>query len=165
MSKSSEFLSSFENIRGEIKEKKKKKTTTVRHDSYTQKIKDGREDEITLQDLRYFFIDTANEAGIKYVTPNIPAEYKVYKMLLERGYTQKEIMVMIEFIFLSDQDYLEKGRTTPRVLLSNWCNTIYYDSQKWLNGEYHPRKKKAEKKIKWETPEKTEVKIGEWDDE
>ena len=75
---------------------------------------------------------------------------------------------MIEFIFCSNQNYLDITITQPTVLSSSWCNTIYRDSILWANDEYEPTervvtKKERIKKREWQrevTGEKAN--IGEW---
>lgn len=61
---------------------------------------------------------------------------------LQENFDISEILLMIEFIFSGDQEYLDINRTQPTVLSSNWVNTIYKDSIDWANDEYVPREKK-----------------------
>ena len=125
-------------------------------------------DEFKTQDLMYFFREKAKESGVKYVIANMKRDMGIFKKLQE-NYTPREICLMIEFIFCSNQNYLDISITQPTVLSSSWCNTIYRDSILWANDEYEPvektvTKKERIKKREWQrevTGEKTT--IGEWE--
>lgn len=125
-------------------------------------------DEFKTQDLMYFFREKARESGVKYVIANMKRDMGIFKKLQE-NYTPREICLMIEFIFCSNQNYLDITITQPTVLSSSWCNTIYRDSILWANDEYEPvektvTKKERIKKREWQrevTGEKTS--IGEWE--
>lgn len=52
---------------------------------------------------------------------------------------------MIEFLFLSDQNYLDKNRLGIGVLSSGWVNTIYKDMLLWVDDKYVPRKQQDTK--------------------
>ena len=124
-------------------------------------------DEFNTQDLMYFFREKARESGVKYVIANMKRDMGIFKKLQE-NYTPREICLMIEFIFCSNQNYLDITITQPTVLSSSWCNTIYRDSILWANDEYEPTerivtKKERIKKREWQrevTGEKAN--IGEW---
>lgn len=124
-------------------------------------------DSFKTQDLMYFFREKANEAGIKYVIANMKRDMGIFKKLQD-SYSVREICLMIEFIFNSDQNYLDKNITQPTVLSSQWCNKIYQDSLLWANDEYTPDKPKKTKKDQlksreWQGNSDTErVNIGEW---
>ena len=125
-------------------------------------------DSFKTQDLMYFFREKARESGVKYVIANMKRDMGIFKKLQE-NYTPREICLMIEFIFCSNQNYLDISITQPTVLSSSWCNTIYRDSILWANDEYEPvektvTKKDRIKKREWQrevTGEKTM--IGEWE--
>lgn len=125
-------------------------------------------DEFKTQDLMYFFREKARESGVKYVIANMKRDMGIFKKLQE-NYTPREVCLMIEFIFCSNQNYLDITITQPTVLASSWCNTIYRDSILWANDEYEPTertvtKKERIKKREWQrevTGEK--VVLGEWE--
>ena len=125
-------------------------------------------DEFKTQDLMYFFREKAKESGVKYVIANTKRDMAIFKKLQE-NYTPREICLMIEFIFCSNQNYLDITATQPTVLASSWCNTIYRDSLLWAEDAYEPTqkvvtKKERIKKREWQrevTEEKTS--IGEWE--
>ena len=125
-------------------------------------------DDFKTQDLMYFFREKAQESGVKYVIANTKRDMAIFKKLQD-NYTPREICLMIEFIFFSNQNYLDKSITQPTVLSSSWCNTIYRDSILWASDEYEPEsktvtKKERMKKREWQrevTDEKAS--IGEWE--
>lgn len=125
-------------------------------------------DSFKTQDLMYFFREKAKESGVKYVIANMKRDMGIFKKLQE-NYTPREICLMIEFIFCSNQNYLDITITQPTVLSSNWCNTIYRDSLLWVEDQYEPVEKRVTKrehikKREWQrevTEEKTT--IGEWE--
>ena len=125
-------------------------------------------DDFKTQDLMYFFREKARESGVKYVIANMKRDMGIFKKLQE-NYTPREICLMIEFIFCSNQNYLDITITQPTVLASSWCNTIYRDSLLWAEDAYEPTEKKSTrkeqiKKREWQTEvtgEKTT--IGEWE--
>lgn len=125
-------------------------------------------DSFKTQDLLYFFREKAKESGVKYVIANLKRDLGVFKKLQE-NYTPREICLMVEFIFCSNQNYLDITRTQPTVLISNWCNTIYRDSILWAEDAYEPVERKSTKrehikKREWQrevTDEK--IVIGEWE--
>ena len=122
-------------------------------------------DTFTAVDLTYFFQKKSNEAGIKYVIANHARDGAVFKKLL-KSYSSREICLMIEFLFDSNQNYLDKTSLQPTVLVSSWCNTIYRDSLLWVDDKYSPRppKSNSRQKREWERETDTDsAKIGEWE--
>ena len=125
-------------------------------------------DDFKTQDLMYFFREKARENGVKYVIANMKRDMGIFKKLQE-NYTPREICLMVEFIFCSDQNYLDVAVTQPTVLASSWCNTIYRDSLLWADDQYTPVERKTTnresiQKREWQrevTGEKAS--IGEWD--
>lgn len=125
-------------------------------------------DEFKTQDLVYFFREKARESGVKYVIANMKRDMGIFKRLQD-NYSIREICLMIEFIFCSNQNYLDITITQPTVLASSWCNTIYRDSLLWADDRYEPAEKVTTrkdriKKREWQR-EVTEEKanIGEWE--
>lgn len=125
-------------------------------------------DSFKTQDLMYFFREKARESGVKYVIANMKRDMGIFKKLQE-NYTTREICLMIEFIFCSNQNYLDITITQPTVLASSWCNTIYRDSLLWAEDAYEPTEKKSTrkehiKKREWQTEVTGEkASIGEWE--
>lgn len=125
-------------------------------------------DNFKTQDLMYFFREKARESGVKYVIANMKRDMGIFKKL-QSNYTPREICLMIEFIFCSNQNYLDITITQPTVLSSSWCNTIYRDSLLWADDMYEPTerkitKKEQLKKREWQREVTGEsAKIGEWE--
>ena len=147
-----------------------KKSTSDPYSSFMEKYNhlESTIDSFNARDLMYYFREKARESGTKYVIANMKRDMGIFKKLLS-NYEPKEVCLMIEFIFFSEQDYLDKTITQPTVLASSWCNTIYRDALLWANDEYVPSLKPAKKSRvtrEWgrESTEEKAV-IGEWDDE
>lgn len=122
-------------------------------------------DDFKSPDLMYFFQRKAAEVGIKYVIANMNRDLGVFKKLLS-NYTPREICLMIEFIFNSNQDYLDKAITQPTVLISGFCNKIYRDSMLWVEDKYSPDSKpKNRPQREWVKNSSNSAKIGDWEDE
>lgn len=118
------------------------------------------------RDLVYYFKDKANEVGNRYVIANFKKDMAVMKRALER-YSVRDILLMIDFIFDSGQDYLDKKIVQPTILVSTWTNTLLPDAELWLEGKYIPRsqKKKGTKSVREWTGEKSstdKASIGDW---
>lgn len=142
-----------------------------RYQSFLDKYDDLERfiDGFTPQDLMYYFREKAKEAGYKYHIANMKRDMGIYKKLLE-SYSAREVALMIEFIFFSNQDYLNTSKTQPTVLASAYVNTIYTDALLWADDKYVPgqREKKKQrptiKKREWKNtkPQEERSKIGEW---
>lgn len=115
-------------------------------------------------DLAYFFREKAKEQGIKYVIANMKRDRGIFKRLLV-NYKPEEICLMIEFIFCSNQNYLDVSITQPTVLVSAWCNTLYHDAMLWLDDKYVPSTEVKSTTVSREWGEVTEnsSSIGSWD--
>lgn len=148
-------------------ESRKRNVTSDRYSSFLQKYEDieNMVDTFTTNDLMYFFREKAKEAGVKYVIANMKRDLGIFKKL-QADYEPREICLMIEFIFFSEQTYLNKEITQPTVLSSTWCNTIYRDSILWANDEYDPNFKPVKQKTmrEWKGNTSTDsAKVGEWE--
>lgn len=138
------------------------------HSMYERFLKkyDNLEDYIDTfktRDLCYYFKKVSEDAGYKYVISNIKKDMHIFKVLQE-SYNIREICGMIEFLFNSEQDYLEKERLSPNLLASRWINTIYADFELWVEDKYTPKSKKKHSNKEWTAPiEESNTKIGEWE--
>ena len=154
-------VSEFRKSRGQVQEPPKVTPTppTRQRNSYTPyegflKKYESLEDYVDnfgTRDLVYYFRETAERSGYKYVISNIKKDMHIMKVLRE-NYSNREICGMIEFLYLSDQDYLEKDRLSINLLSSQWINTIYADMQLWVEDAYTPKsakKKKNKSKGEW----------------
>ena len=148
-------------------ESRKRKASSDKYASFLDKYKDieNTVDTFNTNDLMYFFREKAREAGVKYVISNMKRDLGIFKKL-QSDYEPREICLMIEFIFCSEQNYLDKSITQPTVLVSTWCNTIYHDSILWANDEYVPNSRSEKYKPAREWKGDTSVdkaKVGDWE--
>lgn len=150
--------------------KRKKSGGGSYYDNFYRKYVDLENtiDTLGTRDLVYFFREVAEEHGQKYVISNIQKDMAIMKRLLI-NYTTREICGMIEFLYDSEQDYLDKSRLSINLLASQWINTIYADMQLWVDDKYISKskqnnRKKALKQREWnsdkEDDNKSSVKIG-----
>lgn len=161
--------STNENLKGVPPKREKRNVSSEKYAKFLEKYRDleNRYNDFNTQDLVYFFREKANEAGVKYVIANMKRDMGIFKRLRD-NFEVSEILLMIEFIFLGDQNYLDIQRTQPTVLASNWVNTIYQDSIDWANDEYVPQEergstsKKKLSKREWKKSGDNKSKIGEW---
>lgn len=148
-------------------ESRKRNVSSDKYASFLKKYEDieNTVDTFNTNDLMYFFREKAKEVGVKYVIANMKRDLGIFKKL-QSDYEPREICLMIEFIFCSNQNYLDKEITQPTVLSSTWCNTIYRDSIAWANDEYDPNFKTAKNRTtrEWKGDTSTDkAKVGEWD--
>ena len=158
-------ISEFRESRGQVTQppkvtpappSRKKQTASTPYEGFLRKYNDLENsiDSMGTRDLVYYFREIAEEQGFKYVISNIKKDMAIMKRL-KTNYSNREICVMIEFLYESDQDYLEKDRLSPNLLASSWVNTIYADMKLWVEDKYVPRGVKTKKK--------NNIKQREWD--
>ena len=148
---------------------RQRKVSTTPYDSFLRRYNDleNQIDNLGTRDLVYYFREIAEEKGYKYVISNMKKDMAIMKRL-RANYSNREICGMIEFLYESEQDYLDKNRLSPNILASSWVNTIYADMQLWVDDKYVPRsvqtkKKKNIKQREWDKDEaqtKNDVSIG-----
>ena len=167
------LLSEFRMSRGQSEEmvkespkpsKSKYTPTRTPYDIFLVKYKDLENtiDKLGTRDLVYYFREIAQEQGYKYVISNIKKDMAIMKRL-RANFDNREICGMIEFLYESEQDYLDKSRLSPNILASQWVNTIYADMKLWVDDLYVPKKKEKHKSREWTAPiEETSSTIGEW---
>ena len=120
-------------------------------------------DNLGTRDLVYYFREIAENSGYKYVISNIKKDMAIMKRL-RTNYTNREICAMIKFLYMSEQDYLNKDRLSINLLASQWINTIYADMQLWVNDSFVPKNKKKHQSKEWTAPiEENNSSIGEWE--
>ena len=171
------MLSEFRASRGQRNEpskptaptRQRKTSSNSPYESFIRKYNDLENtiDNLGTRDLVYYFREIAQEKGYKYTISNIKKDMAIMKRL-KANYENREICGMIEFLYESDQDYLDKNRLSPNILASSWVNTIYADMQLWVDDKYIPRsvqskKKKAVKQREWDKDEaqtNNDVSIG-----
>ena len=123
---------------------------------------DEYENTISLSDFCWYFNFKAKQKNDKYVFLN-DREAKKHFKTLRKTYTNRDIKDMIDFIFDSNQNYIMTKSITPRILISQWANKIYSDSQLWRNDEYVPKKRVDEivDEREWDKEIK-KSKVGKW---
>ena len=163
---SKSLLAEFRMSRNQFEERPKEVTVPVKkkdnsrspYEVFLKKYYDieNTVDKFGTRDIVYYFREVAQEKGYKYVISNIKKDMAIVKRLKE-NYSNREICGMIEFLYESDQDYLDKDRLSFNILASQWINTIYADMKLWVDDLYTPKSVKAKKK--------NSVKTREWDNE
>lgn len=159
------LLSEFRMSRGQSEEApkptptpptRKRNTPNTPYDAFIRKYNDLENsiDKLGTRDLVYYFREISQECGYKYVISNIKKDMAIMKRLTA-NYSNREICGMIEFLYESDQDYLDKSRLSPNLLASSWVNTIYADMKLWVDDKYIPRSVRDKSK--------RNVKQREWD--
>lgn len=134
---------------------------------YKTRLENCMFDKFNSRDILYFFVDVANENGVKYIVSSYAKEQRQFKLLMERGYSVEDILSMIEFLFTSGQPYLDVNRLHPGILLTNWVRTIHSDTKLWLDDKYEPYKKQTlskpqqKREFTGDTSKET-VKIDDW---
>lgn len=119
-------------------------------------------DNWTSKDLVYFFKEIAHSNGFKYSVNIVKDNANMSRLIKDETYTKNEIVLMIRFLYESNQNYLSKARLSVGVLCSSWVNTIYADAIDWnKNGEYIPESKtsKAVSKKEWKPSDNDDVEI------
>ena len=172
------LLTEFRMSRGQSEEAPKqtptpptreRKASSSPYETFLRKYQNLEEtiDKLGTRDLVYYFREIAEEKGYKYTISNIKKDMAIMKRL-RANYDNREICGMIEFLYESDQDYLDKSRLSPNILASSWVNTVYADMKLWVDDKYIPRsvqakKKKTIKQREWDKDEaqtKNDVNIG-----
>ena len=131
------ILSEFRESRGQVEQPPKQTPTpptrqrrgsSTPYESFLRKYNDLENtiDDLGTRDLVYYFREIAQEKGYKYVISNMKKDMAIMKRL-RTNYDNREICGMIEFLYESEQDYLDKNRLSPNLLASSWVNTIYAD--------------------------------------
>lgn len=144
----------------------KKRNSVTPYDAFSKKFEDLENtiDTFSTRDLVYYFREVSERKGHKYVIANIKKDMAIMKRLRE-SYSTKEICAMIEFLFESEQDYIDKARVSINLLGSQWINTIYADTMLWIDDKYIPKHQAEKSKRKksqheWQSDSSDDVKIG-----
>lgn len=126
---------------------RQRKASSTPYEAFLKKYTNLEEciDKFSTRDLVYYFREIAQEHGYKYVISNIKKDMAIMKRL-KNNFDVREICGMIEFLYESDQDYLDKGRLSPNILASQWVNTVYADMKLWVDDKYIPRSVQTKKK-------------------
>ena len=149
-------------------ELKKSGIGNVQFKQFEAKVANELVDKFNTRDLVFYFRKISIEAGKKYCIANMVKDMAIMKRL-KQTYSNDDIILMIDFLFSEDNDYLD--RPTVNILGSSWVNTIYKDSVDWAEGNYVPHKKRvksgkrstqlSEREYSKES-EDVNINIGEW---
>lgn len=149
----------------EKKPKRKTNNSSSQYDIFLKKYENLEKyiDDFSNRDLVYYFKKVAEDSGYKYTISNIQKDMHIFKVL-RQNYDVREICGMIEFLYLSEQDYLDKDRLSPNILASRWVNTVYADFKLWLDDAYVPKSKKThtskKPKGEWNSDNDSSTTIG-----
>lgn len=136
----------------QARKERKVHSTTNHYLKYAEKLNKREFDKFSSRDLLFYFKDKAKVNGIKFVS-TIQNDIRYMNNLKQarKNYEVAELMVMMEFLFDSEQDYLDKHTLHPGIFVTSWVNTIYRDTELWIDDKYVPRSKKLNsKKVKLE---------------
>lgn len=158
----SKHNSKVQKILDSKKTKKPSKKAKSQVEQYEEKLEEERFSEFNCGDLVRYFRDCAESVGIRYVC-NWGKDCKLVKNLLEGedfSFTSEEVALMSNFLFLSNQTYLDKKMLSVGIFTTGWLNKIYQDSQDWVKGKYKEEKQKKDKKKRQSDWEENEVSLG-----
>ena len=150
---------------------KKKSNGLSNYEKFLKKCEDFENNapKFNAVDLVFYMRKVSEECGHGIYISNMARDASLMKKL-KTQYGSVDVCAMIEFLYHSEQDYLEKNRITVSTLCSRWATTIHEDTMLWVEDKYTPRKNKsgAKKKLKGEwdgdapTEDNRKTKIGEW---
>ena len=116
----------------------KVKATDSNKARFLLKLSEGEFNAFDHKDWFNYFCYKASEHGVKYITRNYAKEYAIIKSIMgEMSYT--ELKDMIDFVFDSPQDIVEKQTVGLWILSKGWINTIYQNTLLWKQGKYKPK--------------------------
>ena len=157
---------------------KKQYNSNTQYNNFLKKNENFEEnvDKFNSVDLVFYFREQAEKAGYKFFIGSMAKEASCMKRLMNQ-FPNAEICAMIEFLYFSEQDYLDKDRLTIGLLSSRWISTIHADMLLWVDDKYSPKsaskRQKSKKPLRGEwTGEKSENEtsskhrksvIGEWE--
>lgn len=95
-------------------------------------------DEFNEKDWFQYFVLKAEEQGVKYLVRNYAKDYTIIKSL-QSELEWHEIKLMIDFVWESNQDIVEKQTMGVWILSKGWINSIYQNSLLWKDGKYKPK--------------------------
>lgn len=147
------------------KREKARDILVIKLDNYEEEIPN-----FTTDDIIHYFAYLYEETNKRpyYISW---ARDRTHVVRLREAFDNLSICLMIEFLFNSDQTYLNKRDVAIGVLSSGWSNTVLADSELWVNDEYDDskrfnrnKKKTVKRENDWVTNESSSptTKIGEW---
>lgn len=120
---------------------KKKQTGTAMQNNkmrFLQKLEDEAFYEMDEKDWFQYFVHKAQENGVRYITRNYAKEYAIIKSILNE-LSWLDLKNMIDFVFDSNQDIVDKRTVGIWILSKGWINSIFQSTQLWKAGQYKPK--------------------------
>ena len=118
--------------------KKPTNTNLKNKERFMQKLEDEEFEYFDHKDWFQYFVHKASEQGVKYITRNYAKEYAIIKSILNEM-SWLELKDMIDFIFDSNQDMIEKRTVGVWILSKGWINSVYQNTILWKEGKYKPK--------------------------
>jgi hypothetical protein len=105
---------------------------------FLHKLKEEEFSAFDHKDWFQYFVHKAQGQGIRYLTRNYAKEYAIIKSIMnELPWT--DLKNMIDFVFDSNQDIVDKRTVGLWILSKGWINTVFQSTQLWLDGDYKPK--------------------------
>ena len=126
------------------RKERKVQSTTNHYAKYVEKLNEERIEELTSRDILFFFKDTLKDKGIQFYS-NMQQDIKYMACIKQakQTYDNYALLGIIQFIFNSEQDYLDIRKVSPTILNSTWMNTLYADACDFAEGNYVPKSQKV----------------------
>ena len=128
------------NITGKATKPNSKKVPAMQanKERFLAKLEEEAFHEFDYKEWYQYFVWKAKQHGVPYLTRNYAKEYAILKSLMNE-LSWLDIKNMIDFLFDSDQDIIDKRTIGLWALSKGWINTIYQNTQLWIRGEYKPK--------------------------
>ena len=117
----------------------KKKIKMSKMDKFNSSKEHGIQDYNERDWVKYFSIKRS-EAGVIYLSRM--HDVAIMKKLM-KTVNAADIKLMIDFIFDSNQNIVEKKTASISLLSSSWYDTMYSNAKMWNAGTYKPKVVKA----------------------
>lgn len=103
-----------------------------------EKLEDERFADFNEKDWFQYFVHKGAEHGVRYLVRNYAKDYTILKSIMTEM-TWVELKLMIDFVWDSPQDIMDKQTVGIFILSKGWINTIYQNSILWRDGKYKPK--------------------------
>jgi len=114
---------------------------------FDAKLENEAFNEFDHKDWFQYFLMKCNEQGIKYLVRNYAKDYAVIKSIMNE-LSPSMIKNMMDFLFDSDQDMIDKRTIGIWALSKGWINSVYQNTLLWIDGDYTP-KRGAKRNREW----------------
>ena len=141
----------------------------VEHNQYANYIKKIRESKYFLftpgNIYTHFVVTSKDNLGMNHAKPDRLKSLQVIKSALKER-TAQDLILIIDFLFISEQETFNKKSLAPSILNSLAVHGILQDAILWKNGAYSPKKARLKKGDYELIPETfngvSKIRIGEW---